>query len=111
MTSANVTEYKIEDLNGNKVGEYYQSHLCKTHWGDLLKFIPPENFMITAYGLDENEVEWEDKPINLKVFVDKLKKSKYTKWNTFSDLMKPLNKETDKILIYYISQPESSTKT
>jgi len=86
MTSANVVEYRIEDLNGKKVGEHYQSLLCKTHWGDLLKFTPPENFTITAHGEDEDEVEWEDDTISLKVFIDKLRESKYTKWNTFKDL-------------------------
>ena len=90
MTSANVTKYRIEDLNGKQIGEHYQSHLCKTHWGDLLKFIPAENFTITNTWEDEDEEYHEGEPVNLKVFIDKLKESKYTKWNTYEDLFKKL---------------------
>jgi len=88
MTSANVTEYRIEDLSGNQVGSHYQSCLCKTHWGDLLKFTPAEKFTITPHGLDEDEEEWEGETISLKSFIDKLKKSKYVRWNTRDDIMK-----------------------
>ena len=63
MTSANVTEYRIESLHtGKEVGTHSQHHYCKTHWGDLLKFLPPEDFTITPHGLDEEEEEWEDEP-------------------------------------------------
>jgi hypothetical protein len=82
MTSANVVQYRIEDLNGKQVGKHYQSLLCKTHWGELLVFQPSENFTITAFGEDEEEAYWEDEPINLKVFIDKLVASK-AKFNTF----------------------------
>lgn len=88
MTSANVTEYRIEDLSGKEVGSHSQHHYCKTHWGDLLKFTPPENFTITPHGLDEEEEEWEGDMVNLKIFIDKLKSSKYTSWNTMDDLRK-----------------------
>jgi hypothetical protein len=88
MTSANVTVYLIKDLSGKTMGKHYQSHLCKTHWGDLLKFTTPENFIITDTWLDEEEEYHEEEPINLKIFIDKLKESKYTKWNTHEDLFK-----------------------
>lgn len=86
MTSANVTEYTIKDLSGNKVGEHQQHYYCKTHWGDLLKFTPEENFTIQAWGYDEEEELWQKEEINLKTFLDKLRQSKYTQWNTWEDL-------------------------
>jgi hypothetical protein len=89
MTSANVTIYLIKDLSGNKVGEHHQNCLCKTHWGDLLKFTPPENFTITQTWFDEDEKYHEVLPVNLKVFIDMMKSSKYTRWNTMEELMKP----------------------
>ena len=89
MTSANVTIYRIEDLTGKEVGEHRQHWLCKTHWGDLLKFTPSENFTITETWEDEEEEYHEGEPKNLKVFIDKLRESKYTRWNTYEDLMKP----------------------
>lgn len=91
MTSANVTEYRIEDLTGKVVGRHSQHAYCKTHWGDLLKFTPPENFTITPHGLDEEEEEWEDDPINLKVFIERLIKNKH-QFNTMDDLMKKIKK-------------------
>jgi hypothetical protein len=91
MTSANVTEYRIEDLAGKTVGSHSQHCYCKTHWGDLLKFTPAENFIITPHGLDEEEEEWESEPINLKTFIERLEKGKAT-FNTMADLMKPFKK-------------------
>ena len=86
MTSANVTEYTIRDLSGKEVGRHSQHHYCKSHWGDLLKYTPEENFTIQAWGLDEEEELWEDEEIPLKVFLDKLRQSRYTRWNTYEDL-------------------------
>lgn len=73
MTSANITNYTITDLQGKKVGKHSQHAYCKTHWDDLLVFDPPENYMIQAWGLNEEEELWQNEPINLKVFIDKLK--------------------------------------
>lgn len=88
MTSANVTKYRICDrLTGNIVGQHYQHAYCYTHWGDLLKFTPPENYTITPHGLDEYEEEWEGDTVNLKDFIDKLKKNKYVKFNTLAELL------------------------
>lgn len=75
MTSANVTKYNIYK-NGVKVGNHYQSHLCKTHWEDLEKFVPSEDFEIMAHGYDEDEEYWENEKINLKVFLDKIEKNR-----------------------------------
>jgi hypothetical protein len=76
MTSANVIEYIIKDLSGKKVGTHYQSLLCKTKWGRLLKFTPTENYTITSFGYDEEDEYWENEPISLKKFIDKLIKNK-----------------------------------
>lgn len=91
MTSANVTEYRIEDLTGKTVGSHSQHCYCKTHWGDLLKFTPAENFTITPHGLDEEEEEWESEPMNLKTFIERLTKNRAT-FNTMDDLMKSVRK-------------------
>lgn len=91
MTSANVTEYRIEDKNGKQVGHHSQHAYCKTHWGDLLKFTPPEDFTITAYGLDEEEEEWEHDPINLAKFLEHLRKNR-AQFNTMDDIMKGIRK-------------------
>ena len=89
MTSANVTEYRIESLHtGKEVGIHSQHALCKTHWGDLLKFTPPEDFTITAHGLDEEEEEWENDPVNLAVFIERLRKHGEKKWDTMENIMK-----------------------
>lgn len=87
MTSANVTEYRIEDLHGNVVGTHSQHCYCKTHWGDLLKFTPPENYTITAHGLDEEEEVWEDDPMNFAVFLARLRERR-AQFNTMADIMK-----------------------
>jgi hypothetical protein len=87
MTSANVTKYRIVNLEGMIVGKHSQHAYCKTHWGDLLKFTPPENYTITAYGLDEEEEEWENDPINLAVFLDDLRKCR-ARFDTWDDIMK-----------------------
>ena len=81
MTSANVTNYTIRDLAGNEVGEHRQHCLCKTKWGKLLVFTPPENFTIEAWGEGEEEERWEDEPMNLQVFIDRLIEHKH-KFNT-----------------------------
>ena len=81
MTSANVINYTIRDLKGEKVGSHYQHLLCATKWGKLLAFEPAENFTITAWGEDEEEEPWEDEPMSLKVFIDRLIESRH-KFNT-----------------------------
>lgn len=72
MTSANVTEYAIFH-NGIQVANHRQNWLCRTHWQDLERFSPPENFEIMPYGLDEEEEYWELSRTNLKEFLDKIK--------------------------------------
>lgn len=92
MTSANVTEYRIESLHtGKVVGTHSQHAYCVGHWGDLLKFLPPEDFTITPYGLDEEEEEWEDDPINLAVFIERLRKNR-ANFQTMDSIMKGIRK-------------------
>ena len=85
MTSVNTVEYLIRDSEGKHVGTHHQNIYCKTHWGDLLKYTPYENFTITHSGHDESEMYWEDEPINLKKFIDNLISHK-AKFNTWEDL-------------------------
>ncbi len=87
MTSANVIKYRIEDLDGKLIGLHSQHAYCKTHWGDLLKFTPPENFTITPYGEDEEEEEWEGESMNLAVFLNELRKNKH-RFSTMEDIRK-----------------------
>ena len=61
MTSANVIEYRIE-RDGKEVGHHRINVMCKTHFENLLKFEPYSAHKITAYGYDEEEEYWEDKP-------------------------------------------------
>lgn len=91
MTSANVTNYRIENITtGKVVGEHSQHAYCIGHWGDLFRFNPPENYTITPYGLDEEEEEWEGDPMNLAVFIEKLKKSR-ANFQTMADIMKKID--------------------
>jgi hypothetical protein len=72
MTSANVTEYLISDKYGKVVGIHHQHHYCKTHWENLNKFSPPEDYFIQATWEDEEENYHEGKKINLKDFWDEM---------------------------------------
>lgn len=76
MTSANVTIYYIYNKSGTVVGKHYQNHLCKTHWEDLNKFSPPEDYFIQATWEDEEEDYYEGGKINLKDFLDKITDAK-----------------------------------
>lgn len=76
MTSANVVEYRILFL-GTKVGHHYQSLLCKTKWHQLLRFNPPRDFEIQAYGYDEEEAYWEGEPKNLRQYLEKVERRRY----------------------------------
>lgn len=76
MTSANVTEYLIFDKSGKQVGKHHQHHYCKTHWEDLLKYSPPEDYFIQSTYYDEEENYHENKKINLKTFLNKIEESK-----------------------------------
>lgn len=69
MTSVNTIYYKIEDLDGKRVGEHSWNFYCKPKWEHLLKYEPAEKFTITPYGYDEEEEEWEDPPQNLETFL------------------------------------------
>ncbi len=89
MTSANVINYLIRNKDGTIVETHRQHLLCKTHWGDLLKFTPPEDFTITSTWLDEDERYFQDEPRNLKNFIEGLEKCK-AKFNTSADWFKKI---------------------
>ena len=73
MTSANVVEYRIL-LSGNVVGHHRKHAYCKSHFEDLLKFIPASDYEIQAYGYDEEDEYWEDNEIeNLETFLKRVK--------------------------------------
>ncbi len=71
MTSANVIEYDIRK-NGVNVGYHRENIMCKDHYEDLLKFEPLSEHTIMAFGYDEEEEYWENKPINLETYLKKL---------------------------------------
>lgn len=70
MTSANVTEFRIE-RNGEVVGNHSQHHYCHTRWHRLYKYTPFSEHTITPYGEDENEAPWEGKTQPLSEFLKK----------------------------------------
>jgi len=68
-TSANVIEYRIE-RNGETVGNFRKHLLCRLpDFADLLKYQPLNEHVITPWGYDEEEDEWEDLPENLDEFL------------------------------------------
>lgn len=73
MTSANIINYIIKDLQGNKVGKHSQHCYCKPKWEILNQFQPFENFTIQSWGYDENEELWEGKAHNLRDFIGYLR--------------------------------------
>ena len=87
MTSANVIEYSICDSTGKEVGRHKYNLYCKPTWGELLKFIPANNYTIYPYGYDEEESYWEGKTVNLQKFIDELK-AKGAKFDTWEDIKK-----------------------
>ncbi len=76
MTSANTTDYLIFDKSGKQVGKHHQHHYCKTHWEDLLKYSPPEDYFIQSTWEDEEENYHEGKKMNLKYFLDGVENDK-----------------------------------
>jgi hypothetical protein len=76
MTSANITNYTICDLQGNIVGKHSQNAYCKTNWSVLKQFQPYENYTILPWGLDEEENEWYGDIHNLRDFVGYLRVTK-----------------------------------
>lgn len=68
MTSANVTNYRIE-RDGKVVGQHRQHHLCHTRWHRLYKYTPFTEHTITAYWEDEHEAPHEGKTMGLSEFM------------------------------------------
>ena len=54
------------------VGFHRQHVFGKTHWGDLLEFVPPTNFTIKATGYNEQGKFWEHSPTRLDKFINDL---------------------------------------
>lgn len=75
MTSANVIEYTITH-NGEEVGSHSENVMCRSHFEDLLKFVPLEEHFITSWGYDEEEEQWSDEPANLLDFLKGLRSKK-----------------------------------
>lgn len=71
MTSANVIEYSIMDKNGKPVGHHRQNIMCKWDTTKLEQFLPASDYIIQAYGYDEEEEYWEDEPVKLDKFLAK----------------------------------------
>lgn len=67
MTSANVTNYRIE-RNGEVVGEHSQHHMCHTRWHRLYKFTPFTEHVIISNWLDEDGDYHEGTPMGLSEF-------------------------------------------
>lgn len=68
-TSANVTTYTIK-LNGVKVGEHSQHHMCKFSAHKLLKYQPEDEYTIKRHWLDEDEVWHDYEEIQLSEFLE-----------------------------------------
>lgn len=75
MTSANVIEYRIFNKERETVGQHRQNIMCYERWDKLLTFIPLYDHTIQAYGYNEEDEYWENKPENLLTFL--LKKSEF----------------------------------
>ncbi len=69
MTSSNVIEYSIFDKFGKSVGHHRQNLMCKENYEPLMKFQPFSDYLIQAYGYDEDDEIWEDEPIELSIFL------------------------------------------
>ncbi len=70
MTSANVIEYRIENIDGEYIGNFRKNVLCKLpDYADLLQYQPLNQHQITPYGYDEEEEYWEDSTVNLERYM------------------------------------------
>jgi len=79
MTSANVTYYKIYDLDNVCVGKHSQHCLCKsTVKEELQKYQPANKYKLQINHPDENEADHYSKMMNLQDYLDG--KYKHTAW-------------------------------
>ena len=72
-TSANVTSYTIK-LNGAKVGEHRQHHMCKFSAHELLEYSPEEGYTIKRHWVDEDEVRHDYEEVPLSEFLEQYRK-------------------------------------
>lgn len=68
-TSANVIEYEIQNLRGERVGHHRQNVLCKINNEPLLKYQPLFDHYILPFGYDEEEEYWVGKRMKLDKFL------------------------------------------
>jgi len=96
MTSANVVQYSVKDKSGKQVYNHYQHCYCRTKWHKLLDFTPAKDYTIMAYGEDEEEEYWENEPVRLDLFIEKLLAggSDFTPWEMN---VKPLTPQQNKV--------------
>ena len=73
-TSANSIEYSIyKGDNEESVGRFRKNIMCRLpDYAELLKYQPLNEHTIQAWGYDEEEDEWEDKPENLEEFLKRM---------------------------------------
>lgn len=85
MTSANVIEYNIYK-KGKRIGSFRKHLLCTyPDYAELLQYQPLKDHTIQAWGYDEEEEEWSEKPKNLE---------KFLKGMTYNKLIKAYFAET-----------------
>jgi len=71
-TSANSIEYTIF-RDGERVGNFRKNIMCKKpDYAELLKYQPLSEHTIQAWGYDEEEDEWEEKPKNLEKYLRRM---------------------------------------
>lgn len=73
MTSANVVRYNIYDDTGKLYTTHRQNIMCKIDTRNLLEIKNPETYTIKAWGYDEEEEIWENKPVKLNSWLKKNK--------------------------------------
>lgn len=79
MTSANVTYYEVNSIDGKTKHKNSQHCMCKNTINDWLKtFTPAENYLVQMIHPDENEVERCSKRVNLKKYLEG--KYRFTLW-------------------------------
>ena len=81
---SNTIEYTILDKKGIPVGRHSQNVMCLTCNDSLEKYTPAEDYDIQAWGYNDDDSDWEDKPENLAEWLKK-NPAKYTHRNFLVD--------------------------
>ena len=78
-TSANVTDYVVQSIDGKSKHTNSQHCMCKNTISDWLKtFTPSENYLVQLCHDDENGVANYSKRVNLKAYLER--KYRFTIW-------------------------------